>query len=185
MKTEFEVTAEIPDETEKEKIPESCIMVIFGASGDLTKRMLIPSLFKLYAQKLLPKNFTVVGYSRKEMDNKSFRESMQEGIKDFGMEETFSEDLWKEFNENLFYIPADFEDLNSYKNLKIELDKLDIERNIKGNRLLYMAVPPDGLPGIIENLGKSGLNKNNVSNNNNEEPWTRIILEKPFGHDLD
>lgn len=164
---------------EQQKIPDPCIMIIFGASGDLTKRMLIPSLFKLYNEKLLPENFTVVGFSRKELDHYSFRNSMKEAINDFGEGEVYSEEAWEKFKNNLYFLIADFQDLNSYKNLKSELDKLDTLKKTEGNRLLYMAVPPDALPEIINNLGECGLNKPV-----NKNSWTNIILEKPFGHDL-
>ncbi len=162
------------------KIPEPCIMVIFGASGDLTKRMLMPALFKLYAEKLIPKNFTVVGFSRKEMDHYVFRDAMKEAVSDFGKAESLPEGTWEEFKKNIYFIPADFDDLNSFYNLKKELECFDKEKNINGNRLLYMAVPPDALQNIITNIGKSGLNKCD-----NENSWTRIIIEKPFGHDLE
>lgn len=165
--------------TQDEKMPESCIMVIFGASGDLTKRMLMPSLYKLFLDDMLPENFTIAGFSRKEMDSAAFQESLKEGIKDFGDGESINEEKWEKFKKNIYYIISDFDDLNSYKDLKDKLDKIDEEKKIGGNRLLYMAVPPDALLNIIENTGKSGLNKNN-----SEESWTRIILEKPFGHDL-
>jgi len=165
---------------EAQKIPDPCVMVIFGASGDLTKRMLIPSLFKLYTEKLLPENFTIVGYSRKEMDHYSFRDSMKEAINDYANSEILPEDSWEKFKKNLYFIVADFEDINSFKNLKKELEKLDKEKNITGNRLFYMAVPPKALPDIVKNMGISGLNKSA-----NENSWIRIILEKPFGHDLD
>ena len=166
--------------TQEEKMPEPCIMVIFGASGDLTKRMLIPSLYELFLDDLLPENFTVVGYSRKEMDTASFQEMLKEGIKEFGTEGSFNEEKWEKFKKNIYYIISDYAEINSFRNLKEELVKIDAEKNIGGNRLLYMAVPPDALLGIIENTGKSGLNKN-IS----EDSWTRIILEKPFGHDLE
>ncbi|MEO8210137.1 MAG: glucose-6-phosphate dehydrogenase [bacterium] len=179
MKIEETIISEDED-TEKQKVPEPCIMVIFGASGDLTKRMLIPSLFKLYAEKLLPENFTVVGFSRKELDHYSFRKSMEDAVIDFGNSESLPSGVWEKFEKNIFFLPAEYNDLNSFKNLKTELDKFDKERNIKGNRLFYMAVPPDALPLIVENLGKSGLNKCA-----DENSWTRIILEKPFGHDLE
>ena len=177
-KTETETLVNIMPEVQIK--PEPCIMVIFGASGDLTKRMLIPSLFKLYEENLLPENFTVAGFSRKVMTDKEFRDSMKEGIKDFGTQGELPEEIWNKFCRNLYYFIADFDDINSYKDLKTELDKLDEEKNIGGNRLLYMAVPPDALPVIIENTGKSGLNKNYA-----DDKWTRIILEKPFGYDLE
>lgn len=177
IEEEKETTAEIINEPEK--VPDPCIMVIFGASGDLTKRMLVPSLFKLYKEKLVPENFTVVGYSRKEFTDEKFRELMKEADEEFDKDKDFSEDAWNKFEKNIFYIQADFSDIASYDELKERLNSLDKERNIKGNRLLYMAVPPDALPEIIENIGKSGLNEEG------DDSWTRIILEKPFGYDLE
>ena len=163
-----------------EKIPEPCIMVIFGASGDLTKRMLLPSLFELYLDKCIDKNFTVVGYSRKNLDNESFRNMMKEGVNEFSEFEKFPGKSWDVFKENLLYMQADYDDLDSFKSLKVMLENLCEERKIKANYLLYMAVPPESIKGIIEKIGKSGLNKNS-----SEDTWTRIILEKPFGNDMD
>jgi glucose-6-phosphate 1-dehydrogenase len=168
-----------PGETVKQKIPEACIMVIFGASGDLTKRMLIPALFQLHLEKLLPKNFTIIGYARKEFDDIGFRKSMKDAVIEFGEGETFSEKQWKEFEKNIHYMQGHYDNENSYETLKTKLSALYKINNIKSNLLLYMAVPPDALPVIIENLGKSKLNKNQKYNS-----WTRIVLEKPFGYDL-
>lgn len=170
----------ISEKPEKQKIPEPCIMVIFGASGDLTKRMLLPALFALYSDKLLPENFTIVGFSRKALNHDSFRKFMEEAVIDFGNADSMSAGVWEKFEKNLFFMPAEYEDIDSFNNLKIELDKLDKEKKIKGNRIFYMAVPPDALPVIVENLGKCGLNKSAEENS-----WTRIILEKPFGYDLE
>ena len=165
-------------ESEKQKIPEPCTMVIFGASGDLTKRMLLPSLFDLFLDNLIPKGFMISGFARKNMTDKSFRKSMKEGVISHGNKDTFSEEKWKSFEQNIFYHKGQYNEVASYESLKNKLSGLNKESNLKGNLLLYMAVPPDALPEIIENLGKSGLNK---SNNNS---WTRIVLEKPFGYDL-
>ncbi len=167
-------------EIEKPKLPDPCVMAIFGASGDLTKRMLLPALFDLYSENLLPENFTVLGFSRKEMDSIVFRKLMKEAVTEFSDEGKIHEDKWNDFEKKLFYMSAEYNDLHSYKKLKSELEKFDRERNTGGNRLFYMAVPPDTLPSIIENLGKTGLN-----NSVNESSWARIILEKPFGYDLE
>jgi len=165
---------------ESSTIPESCIMVIFGATGDLTRRMLMPSLFQLYAAGLLSDEFTVIGFSRKEIDHYNFRKSMSEGIHDYGDAEAFKESIWDKFKERLYYINAEFENLDSFLKLKQELQKHEKERKTGGNRLLYMAVPPAVLPNILDKLGQSGLNEPV-----GEKSWTRIILEKPFGHDLE
>jgi len=180
MKAEINISADITDLRQKEKTPDPCIMVIFGASGDLTKRMLMPSLFKLYSENSLNRNFSIIGFSRKKMDDHEFRDQMEEGIIEFGEFEKFPVKMWKEFKENLFYVNADYNDIDSFRHLKSILEKLNFEKKLKGNVLLYMAVPPESLPEIIDKTGKSGLNKNMA-----EESWTRLILEKPFGHDLE
>ncbi|MBL8008439.1 MAG: glucose-6-phosphate dehydrogenase [Ignavibacteria bacterium] len=180
MNTDFSFASEFSNEVVKERIPDPCLMVIFGASGDLTKRMLIPSLYKLFGERLLPENFTVAGFSRKEMNQESFRKAMKEGISEAGISGLFSADVLENFCKRLYYFTADYSDPESYKSLKSGLEEIETERKLNGNRLLYMAVPPDALISIIENIGKSGLNKSNP-----EDAWTRIILEKPFGHDLE
>lgn len=179
MKVEFEINS-ISQNYREANIPDPCIMVIFGASGDLTKRMLIPSLFKLYSDKLLPEGFVVVGFSRKAVEDYNFRESMKEAVNIFGKGEIYPDEVCEKFNRILFYLPADFDDINSYENLKKELDRLNEIHKSGGNRLFYLAIPPEAIPKVVENLGKAGLNKQI-----NENSWTRIIFEKPFGHDLD
>ena len=161
-------------------VPDPCIMAIFGASGDLTKRMLIPSLYELFSAKLLPENFTVLGYSRKEMDDKIFRESMNEAIKTYCDPDCVNDECIKHFLSNIYYLPGKYDDEASYLSLKEKLDALCKEKNIYGNRLLYMSVPPEAIPEIVNQLGKSGLNRNI-----DDDSWTRIIFEKPFGHDLE
>lgn len=163
-----------------EKIPEPCIMVIYGASGDLTKRMLIPSLYQLYIEKSLDKKFTVIGFSRKKMDDSEFRELLKEGVKEFGNIENTHMNEWDEFSRNLYYRTADYGDINSFKELKAFIEKINEEKKLNGNILLYMAIPPESLSEIIDKTGKCGLNKSMK-----EDSWTRIILEKPFGHDLE
>lgn len=141
-------------DSEKQKFPESNIMVIFGASGDLTKRMLVPSMFRLYCEKLLPRSFSLFGFSRKEMNDESFRKSMKQAIVDFGEGDILPESDWEKFEKDIYYMTGAYDDPDSYEKLKDQLDKLD-EKNIKGNILFYMAVPPDTLPVILENLGKA------------------------------
>lgn len=165
---------------EKAKVPEACVMVIFGASGDLTRRMLIPDLFKVYSEKLLSENFTVLGFSRKKYDDNSFRISMKEAVTKYTKDGIIQEDIWNKFEENIHYISENYDDPESYNRLFEKLESLDKEKNIKGNRLFYLAVPPDSLSPILKNLAACGLNKNESNRS-----WTRIILEKPFGHDLE
>jgi glucose-6-phosphate 1-dehydrogenase len=155
-------------------------MAIFGASGDLTKRMLIPSLYELYSRELLPHDFALVGYSRKELTSDSFRELMKDAIVEHCDKDYVNDECVNKFLSGVHYLVADYDSIDSYLALKNKLDEIDRERNIGGNRLLYMSVPPDAIPEIVDNLGKSGLNKFV-----HDETWTRIIFEKPFGHDLE
>ncbi|MBS1518162.1 MAG: glucose-6-phosphate dehydrogenase [Bacteroidetes bacterium] len=166
--------------SEEKKIPDPCVMIIFGASGDLTERMLIPSLFELYSDKLLPENFAVAGFSRKEMDHETFREKMKKAVIENKTHCEFKEEIWEKFSSGIYYFIADYKRTESYKYLLTEILKIENEKQTGGNRLLYMAVPPDSLNEIITNTGKSGLNKEV-----NSGSWTRIILEKPFGYDLE
>jgi len=161
-------------------MPDPFTLIIFGASGDLTERMLIPSLYHLFSENELPENFSVAGFSRKEMTNESFRENMKAGVIEHYGPDNFNEDIWKKFEKNLYYFIADYKDSGSYKKLLSEVEKIENEKKSGGNRLIYMAVPPSSLSEIITNTGESGLNKEVDKNS-----WTRIILEKPFGHDLE
>jgi glucose-6-phosphate 1-dehydrogenase len=152
--------------------PGPCTLTIFGASGDLTKRKLFPALYALAVRHLLPDNFAVLGVARSEMSTDAFREAMKEAVQEFGRDE-FDEDVWKTLAPGIGYLQADFADEASWDRLGQTLDTLDAERGCQGNRVFYLAVPPSAFEEIIEHVGKR-----------RGPGWTRIIAEKPFGHDL-
>ncbi|MDP4207911.1 MAG: glucose-6-phosphate dehydrogenase [Bacteroidota bacterium] len=157
------------------------ILVIFGASGDLTVRKLIPALCDLKNQQLLPKNFAVLGVGRTEMDDKAFQEKMLNGIREF-LSQTpcaIANDSQEEFLSKLHYISINTSDSNDYARLKQRLSALDSQYNTSENYLFYLATPPNMYEVIINNLGSHELNKNTVP-----DSWKRIIIEKPFGYDL-
>ena len=157
------------------KVPESHILVIFGASGDLTKRKLIPSLFDLYHQQLLPKNFAIVGVGRTKLENETFRTSMLEGIKAFA---NFKDACCaEEFLNFLNYIAIDTSKESDYARLKEEINNIDKAKNTKQNIIFYLSTPPQLYGSISDYLGAHGLNKEG-------EHWRRIIIEKPFGTNL-
>jgi len=162
------------------KVPESHILVIFGASGDLTKRKLIPSLYDLYHQKLLPENFAIVGVGRTKMDNESFQLKMKEGIESFSNIKERTNGAIDQFLKFLNYISINTSDINDYGNLKKYLDELDKEKNTLGNYIFYLATPPSLYGPVSEYLGQHGLNNQEEGKN-----WRRIIIEKPFGTSLD
>lgn len=160
----------------KERIPEPGIMVIFGASGDLTKRKLLPALFHLRQNNLLPKQFAIVGVARRPLGDE-FAKDMKEGIVEFGGAEA-SDSTLDEFASHISYFPLDFNDPKHYANLKTELDRIDKERGIGGDRLFYLATAPEYFAEIIDNLGAQGMAQP-------EQGRAAVVIEKPFGHDLD
>ncbi len=152
------------------KMPEPCVMVIFGASGDLTQRKLIPSLFRLQQQGLLPRGFAVVGISRRSLSDQDFRQRVKP--------ERVDETRWEEFSQGLFYLSGDYNQEQCYDDLLARLKEVDETRGTMGNRLFYLSVSPSAFPVIVRHLGQKGMNQS-------EDPrWVRVILEKPFGVDL-
>ncbi len=153
-----------------------CTIIIFGGSGDLTRRKLIPALYSLYREGKLPETFAIVGSSRTVIDDVQYRESLRTRY------EQDRKDLsrWHDFAAHLHYFPIRY-DQDSFSKLKAYLHRLDLKNNTEGNRLYDLAVPPHLYPVITRLLGKSGLTKEKTADNG----WSRIVVEKPFGNDLD
>ncbi|MBX9692434.1 MAG: glucose-6-phosphate dehydrogenase [Cyanobacteria bacterium] len=164
----------------EERRPEPFAMVIFGAHGDLTKRMLIPSIYALYMQNLLPENFAVLGTSRTELTDEQFRSGMREAVVKFS-DVGFEEDAWAKFSNSLFYIAGNAQSTDSYEELKSFLEKLAREHGTLGNNIFYLSTPPSLYSPIIKGLAEVGLAH---SVRPNEPAWPRVVVEKPFGHDL-
>jgi glucose-6-phosphate 1-dehydrogenase len=159
-----------------ERIPNPTILVIFGASGDLTKKKLLPSLFHLRQSGLLPKQFVIVGVARRPLGNE-FAEDMKEGILGYGGVDPNDPKL-DEFIQHVSYYALSFDDASAYAGLKDELDKIAKEKGIGNDRLFYLATAPEYFAPIIENLGAQGMN-------NAENGRIGVVIEKPFGHDLE
>ncbi len=159
-----------------ERIPEPGILVIFGASGDLTKRKLLPALFHLEQANLLPKQFAIVGVARRPLGDE-FAQDMRAGIIEFGGADQGDNKL-EEFVKNISYYALNFDDPNDYEGLKAELDRIAKEKNIGDNRLFYLATAPEFFAGIVENLGSHGMA-------HPEKGLAAVVIEKPFGHDLE
>jgi glucose-6-phosphate 1-dehydrogenase len=156
------------------RTPDPCVLVIFGASGDLTHKKLMPALYALAFRQLLPPRFAVVGVARTEEDDDSFRENMKQAVQQYARDE-FRQDVWDGLAASMHYVATDFADDGGESKLFDELDRLDAELELGGNRLFYLAVPPSAAPTIIEVIGKRRTHG---------PGWTRVIVEKPFGHDL-
>jgi glucose-6-phosphate 1-dehydrogenase len=155
------------------RTPDPCALVIFGASGDLTHKKLMPALYALMFRRLLPPRFAIVGVARSEGDDDAFREDMKQAVQKYARDE-FRQDVWDALAASMRYIATDFADEGGENKLAELLTELDTEQNLGGNRVYYLAVPPPAFPTIVEALGKRRTSKG----------WTRLIVEKPFGHDL-
>ena len=158
---------------ELRRAPDACIMVIFGASGDLTKRKLFPALYSLAFRQLLPENFAVVGAARSEETDDEFKERMKASVQE-NSRDPFRDDVWELLANGMRYVALDFADEQGEDDLARALTELDRERGTRGNRVYYLATPPAVFPVVVEALGKR----------RSTEGWTRLIIEKPFGHDL-
>jgi glucose-6-phosphate 1-dehydrogenase len=158
-----------------EHVPEPGAVVIFGASGDLTKRKLLPALFHLEQQGLLPKEFAIVGVARRDLKS-TFAPDMKDGILKYGGGKEGDRTI-DEFIEKVDYHAMNFDDDQGYTDLKALLDQIDREHGTKGNRLFYLAVAPEYFSDIINHLGAHGMA-------HPEKGHARVIIEKPFGHDL-
>lgn len=163
-----------------ERTPAPCTMVIFGATGDLGHRKLIPALYNLAVERLLPVGFSVVGVGRGELGRDAFREDMRKAVDEFSRRKPINQAVWDSFSQGLFYHQAQADTDEGYRQLAKELDTIDQDRKTGGNRIFYLAVPPSSYPAIVREIGNVGLNKPAQDN-----AYVRIIIEKPFGHDLE
>jgi glucose-6-phosphate 1-dehydrogenase len=157
---------------------DPCTMVIFGAAGDLTRRKLIPALYNLAKNQLLSREFAIVGIARRSISTEDFRGKVSDDIKQFATDQV-EPDIWEWFLRRMYYLSGDFSDKNLYPQLKQLLDKVDKDHSTHGNHLYYMATSPDYFGPVVEQLASVGL----MQENNGQ--WRRVIVEKPFGHDLE
>ena len=153
--------------------PDSCILVIFGASGDLTAKKLMPALYALAVRGLLPEHFAIVGAARSEESDDQFRERMKQAVKDHARD-PFEDEAWEKLAGGMRYTTLDFADDKGEDDLREVLTSLDEERGTQGNRVYYFAVPPAAIGTLIEEIAER----------RGAEGWIRLIIEKPFGHDL-
>jgi glucose-6-phosphate 1-dehydrogenase len=163
-----------------ERSPSPCAFVIFGASGDLTRRKLVPALYNLAVSRLAPPGMSVVGFAMTEQTTEQFREAMHADTAQFSRRKPLEEGVWSDFASRLHYLAGGFEDVKNFEKLRALLDQLDKESGARGNRIFYLAIPPSLFTMVIDNLAKAGL----VAEAGDAQRFTRIIVEKPFGRDL-
>jgi len=159
---------------------DPCVVVIFGATGDLTGRKLAPALYNLGREGLLPANFSLVGFARREKSHEEFRAELKEDISSFSRVKPIEEAFWNNFQEQIFYHRSEFDDDAGYEALAAFLNTLDGRYGTRGNRVFYLSVQPKFFPVIIEKLHRAGLI---YDVHKTSDKWSRVIIEKPFGRD--
>ncbi|MBA3350027.1 MAG: glucose-6-phosphate dehydrogenase [Actinobacteria bacterium] len=155
--------------------PDACAVVIFGASGDLAKRKLLPALHNLQSEGLIPDETSILGTSRSKYSNEEFKTMMREGVEEHSRIAP-TEETWCEIERDIYYVPGDINDEGLYSELGKQLDAIDKERSTNGNRVWYMATLPQFFSTIAQQIAKAGLLDTGG--------WQRLVVEKPFGHDL-
>jgi glucose-6-phosphate 1-dehydrogenase len=160
-----------------ERTAEPCVIVIFGASGDLTKRKLMPALFRLAQARLIPAEFAVVGAARTAMETDEFRAQMRQSVEEFSEGRAVDEQVWSSFAQKVYYLTLDIATPADFKQLGALLEKIDAEHGTQGNLLFYLSTAPKLFSEAVKQLGEAGLTKS--------RGWVRVVVEKPFGSDLE
>ncbi len=163
-----------------ERVADPAILVLMGATGDLAHRKVIPALYQLWRTNLLPHEFLVLAVGRREYDDETFRAEIRVSLDQFSRVLPVDEAAWRSFSERICYHRLDFADNDGFDALATRLDELDTERGTRGNRLFYLATQPSQFAEIVAQLGRVGLD-----HEHHDGGWRRIVIEKPFGHDLD
>jgi glucose-6-phosphate 1-dehydrogenase len=161
------------------RAPDACAVVVFGATGDLTARKLVPALYNLERGRMLPGGFSVVGFARRDWSDEQFRAIMKEAVATHSRE-PLQEDVWDSFARGLHYVSGTFDDFEAYGRLQERLLKQDAAHGAAGNRLFYLATPPASYAQIAHRLGEAGLVRGGASGG-----WARLVVEKPYGSDLE
>jgi glucose-6-phosphate 1-dehydrogenase len=169
---------EEPDQ--KSRHLEPCILVIFGVTGDLTSRKLMPALYNLKRESQLPTKFVCVGFARRDKSDQEFREEQKKAVQEHSRVQPIDEEIWQSFEEQLFYHQSEFQNDDGYEKLKQRMQEKDAAHGTKGNRVYYLSTQPQHFALIIEKLKKHDL----IYDRSTEDKWSRVIIEKPFGHNF-
>lgn len=158
-----------------------CILVIFGATGDLTAKKLMPALYNLSKEGLLPPKFVCIGFARRSKDHDQFRQDMLQATQSHSRSKPVDSDLWTSFSQQIFYHQSEFDNDDGYERLSKTLNEFDVQFGTKQNRIYYLSTPPSYFPTITSKLKQHGL----IYPADQEQHFSRIIIEKPFGHDAE
>jgi glucose-6-phosphate 1-dehydrogenase len=162
-----------------ERVPDPSILVLFGATGDLAHRKVIPALYQLWRTNLLPHEFVLLAVGRREYDDDAFRDEIRHSLEQFSRVLPLDEPAWRSFSERIQYHRLDFADATGFDRLAVRLDELDVEKGTRGDRLFYLATQPSQFTELVAQLGRVGLD-----HEHHDGGWRRVVIEKPFGHDL-
>ena len=155
------------------------MLVIFGATGDLTRRKLLPALFRLAQQRAIPGEFAILGIARHALNDDEFRAAMKEAVTKFGTDEALDDSSWESFAGRLFYLSGDFTTPELYQRIKSKLEQIDRDYQTQGNRIFYLATLPEHFGLVAKQLGEIKIARAR------KPSWARVVVEKPFGHDLE
>ncbi|TDB96830.1 glucose-6-phosphate dehydrogenase [Actinomadura sp. 7K534] len=159
------------------RVAGPCVLVLFGVTGDLSRKKLLPAIYDLANRGLLPPGFSLVGFARREWDHQDFREIAHEAVKEHART-PFREDVWTHLSEGMHFVPGTFDDPGAFDALTMAVKELDATRGTGGNYAFYLSIPPKFFPQVVEQLQRCGLA------DRTPDSWRRVVIEKPFGHDL-
>ncbi|WP_149258162.1 glucose-6-phosphate dehydrogenase [Actinomadura sp. K4S16] len=159
------------------RVAGPCVLVLFGVTGDLSRKKLLPAIYDLANRGLLPPGFSLVGFARRDWENEDFRQIAYESVKAHART-PFREDVWTHLSEGMHFVPGEFSDPGAFDALAMAVKELDESRGTGGNYAFYLSIPPKFFPEVVEQLQRSGLA------DREEGSWRRVVIEKPFGRDL-
>ncbi|MEV5574241.1 glucose-6-phosphate dehydrogenase [Spirillospora sp. NPDC052269] len=159
------------------RVAGPCVLVLFGVTGDLSRKKLLPAIYDLANRGLLPPGFSLVGFARRDWDHQDFRQIAYEAVKEHART-PFREEVWDHLSEGMHFVPGEFNDPGAFDALAMAVKELDASRGTGGNYAFYMSIPPKFFSTVTEQLQRSGLA------DRSENSWRRVVIEKPFGHDL-
>jgi glucose-6-phosphate 1-dehydrogenase len=161
------------------RVPEPCALVVFGITGDLARKKLLPAVYDLHSRGLLPTDFVLVGFARRDWSDGDFEDMAREAART-GARTPWREEVWSRLAGNIRFVPGSFDDDNAFDELAETLDQMRDSRGIKGNAAFYLSIPPSAFPVVLKQLQRTGLADNRKSGG-----WRRVVVEKPFGTDLE
>ena len=161
------------------RVPEPCALVVFGITGDLARKKLLPAVYDLHSRGLLPTDFVLVGFARRDWDDGDFEDMSRESARK-GARTPWREEVWSRLAGNIRFVPGSFDDDNAFDALSTCIDEMRDSHGIKGNAAFYLSIPPSAFPVVLKQLQRTGMADNDKSGG-----WRRVVVEKPFGYDLE